>query len=127
MALKVGRVEQMEATPRLMLSIDQSVVALGLSKSEIYLLMQKGNLPFVQIGRRRLVAMDDLKAFVRRYRVEAQELQHRQRVERQEREHHEQRFAETLPPRTTLSKGSLGQRKRRSVEATGPTSSAAAD
>jgi len=102
-ALKAGRVEQMEATTRLMLSMDQAVVALGLSRSEIYNLMQRGDLPYVQIGRRRLVSMDDLRAFVHRHRVRAQGLEHRR-----------QRFAETLPPRTTLSKGSLGQRKRRS-------------
>lgn len=112
-ALKVGLVEQMDAVPRLMLSIDQSCTALNLSKSEVYLLMQSGDLPFVQIGRRRLISMDDLKSFVRRHRVETQELQQRQRAEQQVLQHRRERYAETVPPRTKLSKGSVSQRARR--------------
>jgi excisionase family DNA binding protein len=53
---------------KLMLSIEETMFATGLSRTEIYDLFAALELPFVKIGKRRLVALEDLQEFVRRHR-----------------------------------------------------------
>jgi excisionase family DNA binding protein len=43
----------------------------GLSRSLLYEFMKRGELAYVKVGRRRLIAHDDLQALIRRHRVEA--------------------------------------------------------
>ena len=49
---------------RLALSVPEAARALGLSRSSAYALMSAGRLPFVKIGRRRLVTIAQLNAFI---------------------------------------------------------------
>ena len=41
----------------------------GLSRSQLYELMKSGELAYVKIGRRRLIADDDLRALIARHRT----------------------------------------------------------
>jgi hypothetical protein len=50
-------------------SVRDAVKASGLSRTWLYGAMQRGDLPFVQIGGRRLILDDDLRAMLMRHRV----------------------------------------------------------
>lgn len=52
--------------PRLMLSIDEVTVATGIGRDLLYVHLRTGALPSVQMGRRRLVRVADLQAWVER-------------------------------------------------------------
>ena len=52
--------------PRLSLSVPEAAAATGLSKSTLYNLMEAGELRFVKVGARRLIAMAELVAFLAR-------------------------------------------------------------
>ncbi|MSP83693.1 MAG: helix-turn-helix domain-containing protein [Alphaproteobacteria bacterium] len=52
------------ATPRLAISVAEATDALGIGRAHAYVLMQRGTLPYVRVGRRRLLRVADLVAFV---------------------------------------------------------------
>jgi excisionase family DNA binding protein len=54
--------------PRLLLSIDETAELLGVRRTLVNGLLYTGALPSITIGRRRLVAPDDLVAFIERRR-----------------------------------------------------------
>ncbi len=49
----------------LLLSISDACTALGLGRSKLYQLIEKGHVETVAIGRRRLVRVDSLRALAR--------------------------------------------------------------
>jgi excisionase family DNA binding protein len=49
--------------------IPNAVRLAGISRSVIYQLIKRGQLPIVKIGRRTLIADDDLRALINRHRV----------------------------------------------------------
>ena len=51
------------------LSIAQVVASTGVGRTKIYEAIRDGALPVVKIGRRSLVLDEDLRAWLRRYRV----------------------------------------------------------
>lgn len=56
-----------EAAPRLLLNLDEAAESLGgLSRAHLYRLITSGQLLSVKCGRRRLVAVAALEAYVRR-------------------------------------------------------------
>jgi len=48
----------------LLLSVLEVADSLGVSRSTVYTLMTSGRLPYVKIGRRRLVTVEALRAYV---------------------------------------------------------------
>ena len=64
-----------EADPEavLLLSVADAAVLLGLSKWTMYELMHAGHLPSIKVGRRRLIARADLRAYVAKLRRESQD------------------------------------------------------
>ena len=51
-------------------SIADAAKRLGISRSGLYVLIQRGELPTAKIGNRRLVIDADLRAYLARHRVE---------------------------------------------------------
>jgi excisionase family DNA binding protein len=64
----------------------------GLSRAKLYEFMKSGELPYVKIGRRRLIADDDLRALIGRHRVAAEPAPQRSKLE-------SEASAPTDPPR----------------------------
>jgi excisionase family DNA binding protein len=58
-----------EETRKLTLSPADAAAELNISRSQLYVLMNRGELPFVKIGRRRVIVWDDLVAYVNRLRA----------------------------------------------------------
>lgn len=58
-----------EEIERVAYSIADAVTASGLSRSFIYALISKGDLPLVKVGKRSLIAADDLRQLILRHRV----------------------------------------------------------
>jgi excisionase family DNA binding protein len=54
---------------KLTLSPAEAAAELNISRSQLYVLMNRGELPFVKIGRRRVIVWDDLVAYVNRLRA----------------------------------------------------------
>lgn len=52
--------------PPLNLSVLQTAGVLGVSKSLVYVFMERGDLAYIKIGARRLIPVDGLMAFQRR-------------------------------------------------------------
>ncbi|MSP82581.1 MAG: DNA-binding protein [Alphaproteobacteria bacterium] len=52
------------AAPRLALCINDAAAAVGVSRATLYVLMADGRLPFVKLGKRRLVRTADLHAML---------------------------------------------------------------
>ena len=52
------------ATDRLAYSVDEVAHLTGLSRDLLYDQMRRGNLPYVKIGRRRLITRQHLEAFL---------------------------------------------------------------
>jgi len=50
-------------------NISRAAQASGLSRSLLYELMGRGELAYVKVGRRRLIAHDDLEALIERHRI----------------------------------------------------------
>ena len=71
----------------------QSAVRLtGISRSQLYELIKCGELPIVKVGRRTLIADDDLRALIGRHRVAAKTAPRRSKSE-------SEASAPTDPPR----------------------------
>lgn len=51
--------------PRFTLTIDEFCEATGMGRSLAYQQMQKGGLPFVKIGKRRLIPVDESRAWLK--------------------------------------------------------------
>jgi excisionase family DNA binding protein len=49
--------------------LPRAVQVSGLSRSLLYELMGSGELAYIKVGRRRLIADDDLRALIARYRI----------------------------------------------------------
>lgn len=49
---------------QILLPINEAMTRLGIKRTTFYALMKEGKVPFVHIGRRRLVAVRDLEDFV---------------------------------------------------------------
>jgi excisionase family DNA binding protein len=58
-----------EATAPITLSIADVVAATGLGRTKVYEAIRNRELPIVKIGKRSLVLVEDLAAWLRRYRV----------------------------------------------------------
>ncbi len=58
---------------QLLLTIPEAAERLGLSRSQVYIIMRRGELPSVRIGRSRRVAARDLERFVERLREQLRE------------------------------------------------------
>jgi excisionase family DNA binding protein len=58
-----------EETRKLTLSPADAAAQLNVSRSQLYILMGRGELPFVKIGRRRVILWDDLVAYLKRLRA----------------------------------------------------------
>lgn len=56
---------------RLLLNMHEVGDALGLNRAQAYKLLQAGEIESVRIGRRRLVPLESLRAYVERLRAEA--------------------------------------------------------
>ena len=71
MTVHIGedKVEVRGLAPRLV-NAEDGARALGIGRSGVYLLMQRGELRSVKIGSRRLIAVADLDAFVSRLEAE---------------------------------------------------------
>jgi excisionase family DNA binding protein len=54
---------------KLTLSPADAAAELNVSRSQLYILMGRGELPFVKIGRRRVILWDDLVAYLKRLRA----------------------------------------------------------
>lgn len=54
-----------------LLTVMEAADALGLSRSKVYELLAAGEMPSVRIGRTRRIAVNDLKWFIDRHRVDA--------------------------------------------------------
>jgi len=52
------------APPRAALSIVEAAAALGVSRGTIFALLGDGSLPYLRIGRRRLIPTDAIAAFI---------------------------------------------------------------
>ncbi len=52
-----------------LVTVPQAAERLALSRSKVYLMMDRGDLPYVVIGRSRRIAMADLADFIARHRV----------------------------------------------------------
>lgn len=64
----------MDATkPRLLYDIEEAASMLSLSRSMVYVQMSKHQIPSIKVGTRRLLAHDDLEAFIARHRSGAPE------------------------------------------------------
>jgi excisionase family DNA binding protein len=50
-------------------SVPRAAQLTGLSRSQLYELMKRRELAYVKVGRRRLIAHDDLQALISRHRV----------------------------------------------------------
>jgi excisionase family DNA binding protein len=57
-------------TSALAYSIPDAAKRIGISRSGLYVLIQRGELPTAKIGNRRLIIDDDLRAYLARHRVE---------------------------------------------------------
>jgi excisionase family DNA binding protein len=49
--------------------VPRAVQVTGLSRSLLYELMKRGELAWIKVGRRRLIADDDLRALIARHRI----------------------------------------------------------
>lgn len=58
--------EHIPSVPRLALSPTEAAEALGVSRSEIYRLMAEGSIRSKKVGRRRLIPVDEARAFLAR-------------------------------------------------------------
>jgi len=58
--------EVRSSIPRLACSVDEAAESTGLSRSTLYLEMAAGNLNFLKCGKRRLIPMAGLEAFLTR-------------------------------------------------------------
>lgn len=57
-----------------LLSVDEARQRLGIGKSTLYLQMREGKLPYIKIGRRRLISPEALGRFIeQREKYEAQD------------------------------------------------------
>ena len=103
---------------KLLLSVEETTFTTGLSRTEIYDLMAAKILPFVMVGRRRLIAMDDLQEFIARHRqFDSTERTSKSSVARRQ----------SLAKRYAAAERAEARRERASVRATGPATSTAAD
>jgi excisionase family DNA binding protein len=50
--------------PRLLLRISEAAEAVGLAKSSLYLLIRRGEIPTVRIGKAVRISTDDLRSWV---------------------------------------------------------------
>jgi excisionase family DNA binding protein len=60
----MSQVSTVADTPRVALSVADAADSLGISRATAYNLMRDGRLPYVKLGRRRLVRTADLAAFL---------------------------------------------------------------
>lgn len=59
------------ARDRLLIDVDEARELLGgVARSYVYVLMTRGELPAIKLGRRRMIVMRDLVAFVEKLRAE---------------------------------------------------------
>ena len=65
----VTSVERRDGVPRLALSPAEAAIALSVSERSVRQLIDEGALPHVRLGRRILVTIDDLRAFLEARRV----------------------------------------------------------
>jgi excisionase family DNA binding protein len=56
------------ADNKLAISVDDATALTGLGRSTIYELMTTGQLPFVKLGARRLILVDDIRALLTAHR-----------------------------------------------------------
>lgn len=56
-------------TPRLLLTVEEAADALAISRTSLYVLLGKGEIPVVHIGRSVRVPVDALSAYVARLTV----------------------------------------------------------
>jgi excisionase family DNA binding protein len=59
----------MDGSPKLALRPAEAAEALGLSRAELYRHIQSGELVSFKVGKARLIAVDDLRAFIAARRV----------------------------------------------------------
>jgi len=55
----------------LLVTISEATDIIGIGKSKLYEIIAEGKLPIVKLGRRSLIAVDDLKSLVARLKSEA--------------------------------------------------------
>lgn len=51
-------------SPRLAVGVEEAAELLGLGRSSIFILLKEGTLQSIKIGKRRLIAMSQLQAFL---------------------------------------------------------------
>ena len=61
----VSQTRTLNPQPRLLVSVSEAAAALGISHRSVRGLIYTGDLRSVKVGRRRLLAVDDLENFVR--------------------------------------------------------------
>jgi excisionase family DNA binding protein len=49
--------------------LSRAAQIIGLSRSTLYLLIKSGELPIIKVGRRTLIADDDLRFLIKRHRI----------------------------------------------------------
>jgi excisionase family DNA binding protein len=52
--------------PRLAVGVEEAAELLGLGRSSVFILMKDGTLKSLKVGKRRLIAMSELEAFLAR-------------------------------------------------------------
>jgi excisionase family DNA binding protein len=57
---------------RLTLTVPEAAAELNISRSQLYIMLRRGELPSIKIGRRRVVIRDDLVAYVKSLRSKKQ-------------------------------------------------------
>jgi excisionase family DNA binding protein len=58
-----------EPRGRLTITPSEAAAELNISRSQLYILLRRGELPSVKIGRRRVILWDDLVAYLKRLRA----------------------------------------------------------
>ncbi|MEZ1534840.1 helix-turn-helix domain-containing protein [Pseudomonas asiatica] len=61
---------QTQAVPQLAISIDEAAKSIGVARSTIYEIVAHGELPSFKLGRRRMILMKELEAYINRMAVE---------------------------------------------------------
>jgi excisionase family DNA binding protein len=60
---------QTEQRERLTITPNEAAAELNISRSQLYVLLRRGELPSIQIGRRRVILWSDLVAYVKSLRA----------------------------------------------------------
>ncbi|HDS1059583.1 helix-turn-helix domain-containing protein [Pseudomonas putida] len=58
------------AVPQLSVSIEEAAKSIGVARSTIYEIVARGDLPSFKLGRRRMILMAELSAFINRVAAE---------------------------------------------------------